>query len=202
MMVLPPRAIPQLAERIEQAYFRRRPNLYRECVHTQVWSAAAAVLVALHRSDPSLPIDPELFVACQLEGLRKRHPDPWGELVNPAAPLRYRRQVRRIIQSLRKELRAELRLIDRRCQDGTRLEQILAEANPRVSALARFIAAYRRLGPEATADFHDSVRVLHDACPLYRQACEKLLPPHAYPVQEVLETFAPGPTSSPLFSLN
>lgn len=202
MLVLPPRAIPQLAERIEQAYIRRRPYLYREFAPSPVWSAAAAVLVALHRSDPSLPIDPELFVACQLEGPRKRQPDPWAELVHPAASARYRRQIRRIIQSLRKELRSELRLIDRRRRDGVRLEQILGNPNPRLSPLSRYIAAYRYLGSEAATALREPARIQHDACPLYRQACVNLLSARAYPVQEVVATFASAHTSTPLFSLN
>lgn len=203
MLVLPPRAIPQLAERVEQAYLRRRPSLHREYAHSPVWSAAAAALVALHRSDPSLPIDPELFVACQLEGTStKRRADPWGELVHARATVRYRRQIQRMIRSLRGELRAELRLIDQRCRQGVPLERLLTEPNPRISALARFIMAYRCSGEEVLASLRGSVRQQHDACPLFRQVSDSFLPPHVYPVPEHLVALDASQLSAPLFSLN
>lgn len=202
MLVLPPRAIHQLAERVEQAYLRRRPQLHREDTYSRVWSAAAEVLVALNRSDPSLPIDPELYVTSQLRERTSKRPDPWGELVHPEASIRYRRQVRRIILALRKELRSELRWIDRLRRQGIPLDRILSAPTSRTSPLSRFIAAVQYLGPDAAVDLHEAVRRQHDACPLYRQACANLLPDHTYPVHDVLVDFVCGGPSIREFSLN
>ncbi len=54
-----------LADRLEQAYLRRYPDWSPARTSHGVWTAAAAGLSMLHRNVPSVPVDPELFVAVQ-----------------------------------------------------------------------------------------------------------------------------------------
>ncbi len=167
-----------------------------------MWSAAATVLVALHRSDPSLPIDPELYVAAQLGATSLCRPDPWGELVHPSAAERYRDRIHHIIASLRKELRVELRKVRRRVADGANCREALAALGRQLSPLSQYIAAYRAYGPDAAEVFREPARRQHETCPLYRQACATLLPAGAYPVFGELTAMRVGARATHNFSLN
>src|SRR5262245_56119114 len=146
MLLLPPRSIAQLASRIRDAYLRRCPRLDREYAHSNVWSAAARRLVDLHRAEPSLPLDPELYVVAQdRPGLGV---DPWKGLARPAAVRRYRRLVARIVRSRREELRGEVRGAERKLKAGEELASLLASLSPRFSALGRYIVACRAGRPD------------------------------------------------------
>jgi hypothetical protein len=184
MLLLPPRSIPQLAGRIRDAYLRRCPLLDREYAHSTVWSAAAKRLVALHRADSGLPLDPELYVAAQEGpgiGL-----DPWNELARPEAARCYRRLVDRIVRSLRTELRAEVRTAEHKFRSGEPLGELLASHSPRFSALGRYAVAYRAGRPDLAELFIPAARAQHRACPLYRRACRGLIPDDAYPVFDLV----------------
>jgi hypothetical protein len=144
----------------------------------------AGNLVALHRADPTIPLDPELYVASQEVG--HSWSDPWKELAGEAAVLRYRRRVRRIVSRLRKELRDELQRVTSRTRRGTALEALLASPSPKISPLGGFIAARNAGRLDLMEALRPTACAQHRACPLYRQACAGLLPAAAYPVQEVL----------------
>jgi hypothetical protein len=174
--------IEALADRIERAYRLRRPQWHGTCSTPRVWSVAASTLLGAHETDPSLPSDPELFVAAQPEGCP--YPDPWSELTQPGSVRRYRKRVREIVRGLRGELTAEVKLAEDRVSSGQTIGRVLLSKTRRISPLARFIVA-QRAGRQALANRfrHDAVEQ-HRSCPLYRQASRTLLPPGAYPVAE------------------
>src|SRR6266446_5769169 len=88
--------IEPLARRIERAYRLHRPDWNPGCTRPRVWSAAAALLLQLHQTDPAIPLDPELFVASQ--PLPALWVDPWQELAQLAAAQRFHHQVHGIIR--------------------------------------------------------------------------------------------------------
>ncbi len=189
MVVFPPRAIDQMAERIERAYLRRRPPSFRDCPHSGVWGMAAAILAEMHRHDPVIPLDPELFVASQT--IDPESPDPWKELTRPIAKRRYRRRIMTIIRQLRRELHAEVRWAERQLQDGTPLEQVLSSRRRCLSGLGRFIVAFRAERADLAELFREDAQQQHRSCPLFRQACLDLIPVRSYPVLELLPGFEP-----------
>lgn len=178
-MLLSHRAIEQVADRIERAYRRRHPFWRRVGTDAGAWIAAARALLGLHRSDPSIPMDPELFVACQPDAAPMA--DPWHELTRPSALSRYRVRVRQIIRGLRRELDEELRHAERRFERGEPLETILRSRSRQLSPLGRFILAHRAGRTELAESFRAAAVDQHRSCPLYRDACRDLLPPGAYP---------------------
>jgi hypothetical protein len=184
MLVIPPRTVAQMAERIEQAYRRRHPGMRLDEGSSAVWDAAAELLLAAHRADRNVPLDPELYVAVQRVGGRLA--DPWHELTGPRAITRYKSQVARIARRLRRELRGELATLDRWQEAGMSLSQALRRPSGRVSALGRLVAAYRGGQPDLAADFGAAARAQHEACPLYRLAMIGLLPEGDYPVLDLL----------------
>lgn len=196
MLLLPPRSIPQIAGRIRDAYVKRWPRLDREYSRSRVWQAAASRLVALHRSDPELPLDPELYVAAQTLNGAATGLDPWKELARAESSRRYRRLVRKIIRGLHRELLGEIRPAERRIQQGEALVEVLADLSPKFSALARYAVAHRAGRPDLSELFIPAARCQHRACPLYRQAIAGLIPSGAYPVFDlVAEWPALGPAA-------
>jgi hypothetical protein len=193
----------QLAERIEQAYRRRHPHWRLGCPNPRVWSAAALALLHAHQSDPKLPLDPELFVATQ--PLASPLSNPWEDLTQAMAAVRYRHQVHRIIRKLRRELRTEIQWAEDRLRQGATLETILRSRKRFLSPLGRYIIAFRAQRPDLMELFREPAQDQHWACPLYRHACRPLLPCQAYPVEEFLvelEFPARGPLMMSNFSLN
>jgi hypothetical protein len=187
MLVLPPRTIELIAERIERAYRRRHTERYRGGDHAVVWGLVATALIELHRADPGLPLDPELYVAAQRRN--RLWADPWQDLVGDEPARRYSRTVRKIIRQLRCELRDELRYASALRRRHGSLETIVSSQGKHtksISPLGRFIIAHRA----GRADLMDRVRSeacdQHWSCPLYRQACASWLAPGAYPVRDVL----------------
>jgi hypothetical protein len=203
MRVLPPRVTDSLAERIERAYLLRRPQSRRYCAHADVWSMAAATLLEEHRRDPTIPLDPELYVAAQATD--QLRPDPWPELTGAGPGARYSRRVHQIVQQLRSELRGEIRLVDRLLRRGGSIESLASTERPELTPLSRYVVAYRagrtdlmqRLGPSACEQ--------HWNCPLYRHACAGWLPDSAYPVPDIVPGVHPtgqGLPSVPCHNLN
>src|SRR3954447_5371519 len=125
--------IDTLAVRIERAYLLRRSSWHRGSTTSKVWSIAASALVQLHQEDPSIPVDPELYVAVQPVG--RAFDDPWTVLVQPEAARRYRRRFREMIRGLRNELRGEIRSAERRIGLGESLRSVLETPGVRMSAL-------------------------------------------------------------------
>jgi hypothetical protein len=195
--------IGSLADRIEQAYMRRYPDWTPARTSAGVWAAAAAGLSMLHRNVPSVPVDPEMFVAVQP---KRAWADPWADLAQESALRRYRRHVRRIIAQLREEIRDEVRAAERSVRRGSSLATVLSESGGRLSALGRYVLARRaglydlaeRLRPEAERQ--------HRSCPLYQQACRSLLPTDAYPLPRQTGLLPglviPAGVELPCFSMN
>ena len=125
-----------LAERIERAYRRRHSGWFRGCSTERVWSAAAAILVQLHQEDPTLPLDPELYVAVQpIAAPGAAFDDPWVGLTQAAAARRYRKRVREMVRGLLR--RAACR--DSLCRGSDRSRRGDRQG-PRVPAPASFAA--------------------------------------------------------------
>ena len=177
-------AIEVVAERIERAYLRRRPQWRGVGVPARVWADAAATLMELHRGDPAIPLDPELYVAAQPAGAVLA--DPWAELTRPASVRRYVRHVRRIVRTLRRELRDELGRARVRLARGLDPEAVLFGRDRALSPLGRYIAAHRADRPDLAERLRAAARAQHWACPLYRPACHGLIDPGCYPVVELL----------------
>jgi hypothetical protein len=184
MLVLPPGTVLNIAERIERAYGRHRPEASRRLADAPVWGVAAARLVALHQEEPDLPLDPELYVAVQVR--RRPGADPWSDLARPAAAGRYRAHVRRIVRRLRRELREELRAAGRLWRDGRSVEAVAAERRADLSPLGRYLFACRHDRPDLALALRAAAAAQHASCPLYRQACRGLIAEGLYPVHALL----------------
>jgi hypothetical protein len=171
----------ELADRIERAYLRRGPQGGRDGADPKVWSAAATTLLEAHRRDALVPLDPELFVAAQAAGRTLR--DPRVELTGAAAARRYGRRVLAIVTALRRELRAEVRRAEGRIRRGASLAAVVASPSRGLSPLGRLIVAHRAGRPDLAEPLRGPAAAQHRACPLYRAACLRLLPPEAYPTE-------------------
>jgi hypothetical protein len=173
--------IDHLADRIERAYLLRRSGWYRGCSTRRVWSAAALCLWQAKESDPTLPLDSELFVASQ--PLDSPAGDPWTELAQPEAGRRYRRQVRQIVSRLRNELAREVLRAERRMEDPQVSPSALAR-DRRLSPLGCYIAAHRIARLDWACYFAPAAARQHHSCPLYQVAALSLLPADLYPLAE------------------
>ena len=198
--------LPELADRIEQAYARRRPGRHLSVVDPGLWTAAAAALLQTHCDDPErVPLDPELYVAAQSRSTSFN--DPWTELASGDSTRRYLRRIRRIIRGLRDELRTEIRWAESRIRRGDSIRTVLRSNGRRISPLGRFIVACRANRPELAERFASAARAQHRSCPLYRQAGLRLLPESvAYPFDNDptagVEADSSAPHKVPDFSLN
>jgi len=189
-------AVQELADRIERAYLRRRPTWHRGLAHPRVWSAAAETLVELHAVDSWTPVDPELFVASQpIRG----DADPWRELTGAEPARRYGRRVRQVVRLLEVEIRGEVRRGELLLGSDRPVEHVLRSCRPRLSPLARYLVAHRAGRPELAEAWRGRAAQQHRACPLYRQACRRLLPVGAYP-DSPASAWTAGHT--PRFSVN
>jgi hypothetical protein len=174
------KTIDNLAERIERAYRLRRPDWRGVCSTSRIWSVAAMNLLQVHESDPSLPPDPELFVAAQPGDAR--FADPWLELTRPEAARFYRRGVRSIVRRLKRELSAEVEHAESRIGSGEGISRVLRSKSPRLSPLGRYIVALRAGRKVLAKRFVADLVEQHRACPLYRDASLAFIPPEVYPV--------------------
>ncbi len=187
-MLLTPRAIELLADRIERAYLRRHSHLSWSGPDPRIWAVAARALLEEHRKDPSIPLDPELFVAAQ--PFNPPLADPWTVLAPTTAMTHYRRRIRRIVRGLHLELKAEIRQAEGRIRRGEPMETVLRSRSRSLSPLGRFIVAYRAGRIDLAERFRARAQEQHGSCPLYRLACQSLLPGEAYPVVELLPGLA------------
>lgn len=172
--------IDALAERIETAYELRRPGWHGTCSTSRVWSAASARLLEAHESDPSVPLDPELFVASQPIG--PMYPDPWQELTQPVALHCYQGRVAAIVRQLHVELAGEVRRAEGLIKAGQPIVLVLNSRNRRLSPLSRFIVAQRAGRAALASRYRREAVAQHRSCPLYRQASAGLLAADSYPV--------------------
>jgi hypothetical protein len=172
--------IDALAERIERAYRLRKPCWHGGCSTVRVWAVAATKLLQINEDNPSIPLDPELYVAAQPSD--SPISDPWLELTQEDAVRAYRDRVRGIVRALRAELTAEVARAERRIEAGRPVSKVLLTRSRWISPLGRFIVA-RRAGRTALAErFLPEAILQHSCCPLYREASLRLLPPDHYPV--------------------
>lgn len=172
-------SLDQLADRIEQAYRRRHPQWFAIGLTPGVWTAAAARLVEVEEVGSGLPVDPELFVAVQSYKSFRR--DPWGELTQEQAAKVYRAAIRKIVRQLRAELKAELRWSRRHLEMGQSLDQIFGQARSRVSPIAKLVLCQEWDRDDLAEAVRPAAEAQHQACPLYRIACEDLMATSAYP---------------------
>jgi hypothetical protein len=170
-----------LAKRIERAYGLHRHGWNPGCSTPRVWGLAASTLIEAHRADPTLPLDPELYVASQTRV--GSFADPWKELTQPSSVRRYRFRVRRIIRALKDELCGEVQRAERLVGRGTAIEDILLEESRYLSPLGRFIAAQRAGRYDLAKQLFQGAAHQHRSCPLYREASHFLLSPELYPVE-------------------
>lgn len=185
--------IDHLAGRIERSYRRLGARWDAVCSTPRVWATAARMLRQCRADDPAMPVDPELYVAAQ--GIDPDSSDPWTDLASPPAVERYRRQVGSIIGQLRSELVREVRKAERSIRRGRPTCEVLAERNPGLSPLGRYIVARRALRDDLAERWSVEALVQHHGCPLYREACVGLLPADEYPRESNL---AAAPRRSPL----
>ncbi len=182
-MIITPRAVEQVADRIEKAFRRRHPEWRYAGLDPRLWSSAAAILVDAHRRQSWVPIDPELFVASQTPAR-----DPWHDL-------------RRIVKSLRGELLREFRSIDTAVLRGASIDAVLSRPSRRLSPLGRYLAACRYGRPDLAEAFREAAHLQHESCPLYREASAGLIGDHDYPFIPLLP-HAVRASGTGAFSLN
>ncbi len=182
-----------LAERIAEAYVRRRPGVRVEDPCSGVWKTAASILWGIARENGKYPVDPELFVAAQSNS--DGFADPWVELTDPRASECYRRLVRSLIHRLRRDLGREMRRIHRKLDADTLMELTPRWLARRFSPLALYLAAKEHGRDDLAAAFHEEALAQHQACPLYRiAACPTLVDhgiyPHGLAVREEKRSYA------------
>lgn len=198
-VLLTPRAIEQLSDRIERSYLRRHPELRQAGLDPRLWSSAAAILLDIHTREQWVPLDPELFVACQ--PFADGPSDPWHELTRLAAARNYVVRLRKMVRSLRRELRSEIRRAEVAIEKGELAEVVLLGPFKGSSPLGRYLVACRLNLPDLAERFREPARAQHFASPLYRKAAEGLAPGDPYPVLSLLPTTI-RPTGSSSFCLN
>ena len=188
--------IDALAERVELAYRIRRLGWLEACSSPRVWSVAAETLFRAHNNDPTLPLDPELFVASQPS--ESSFPDPWGELTHEESVGRYRERVAEIVRRLHDELAGEVRKAEERIEQGEPIVKILLSRSRRLSPLGRYIAAHRAGRPALANRFRQAAWEQHRSCPLYRRASAGLLSEGVYPIATPRDlATTPPPTQLP-----
>ena len=168
-----------LSARLESAYRRLRPSWDGHCSSSRVWDVAAMKLVDIHHHDPSVPIDPELFVASQPKNAR--FPEPWRELTRDASAVFYVDCVLAITIALHHELAAEVRKAEERIRSGQALSKVLISRSRRLSPLGKYIVAKRAGRDVLSRRFVPGAIKQHLACPLYRPATLGLISPASYP---------------------
>jgi hypothetical protein len=195
--------ITEIADRIEMAYARKTADLISMRSSGGVWEAAATGLLMLAESDPTIPVDAELFVAVQPV---KGWSDPWGDLASQLALMRYHREVKQIIAQLRSEIKAEMTYARKRFLSGISTTKILTDAADRLSPLGRYILAYRAGLFEMAERIRPDAERQHRACPLYQAACKGLIDDSVYPKPRTTDLIPglviPAGVELPAFSMN
>lgn len=184
-VILSSRTVDWVSDRIEKAYSRRFCEAPYVTWDTRVWSVAARALLEQHQKTPWLPVDPELFVASQCRAGTTA--DPWSDLAPPQAIRRYQSRILQIIRKLRAELKHEVRRAERAIARGDTVERLIARSDKRFSPIGKLILAHRAGRADLVETLRIRARHQHDACPLYRSACQSLLPLDCYPVSELVK---------------
>ncbi len=140
------------------------------------------ILWDAYLEDPSIPTDPELFVASQ--PLSGPYVDPWTILAQAEAGRRYRKNVTRIIRRLRRELKQEIRRTEALTSQGRSLSALIRLHDARFSPLGLYITAHRAERPDLAELLRFGAIAQHKSCPLYRAASLALLPAKFYPMVE------------------
>ncbi|WP_435007903.1 hypothetical protein P12x_005167 [Tundrisphaera lichenicola] len=192
-------AIEVLADRIERAYRRRYPNWNSIGLTPGVWESAATRLLEASDFKPTIPIDPELFVAVQ--SVDHSRPDPWSELTQERSLGRYLRALERIVGQLRQELIREVRRAESRLLRGMTLDELVESGAKGISPLALYILTHRAGRHDLSVRLANEAVEQHRSCPLYLQASRSLLPNHAYP-QDFSSLPASGVSGNLAFSVN
>ncbi len=194
-------AIDDLADRIETAYLRKHPQRPWNGPDPRLWELVARSLIEAHRSTPWLPVDPELFVACQPASSSPS--DPWAHLATEDATQRYLTRVKRMVRRLRREIRGEVELAEEKLKLGISPEEVLRMKSRAISPLGRFLVAMRANRPDLAERFRVDAEEQHAACPLYRVACRRLISEESYPVVDLVPgitmTHRPGPAPTGVF---
>jgi hypothetical protein len=175
--------IVQIGERIERAYYLRRPRAQWTGSTSGLWSVAATRLIQSHRDDPTIPVDPELYVAAQ--PIDPRRTNPWYDLSQEISAQRYCRHVRKVVRGLRAELHLEIRLAERKIRRGADLELVVSLQSRALSPLGSYIVALRAGRDEVAERIQPSAEDQHWSCPLYWQASRPWLSSDAYPVKDL-----------------
>ncbi len=173
--------IEQIGGRIERAYYLRRSGPQWTGSTVGLWSVAATRLIQSHWDDPTIPVDPELYVAAQ--PMDARRTSPWFDLSQEISARRYCRYVRKIVRGLRAELLLEIRLAERRIRRGVCLDEVVSPQSRSLSPLGCYIVAHRAGLDELAEHFQSSAEIQHKSCPLYRPASLPWLSLNAYPVK-------------------
>lgn len=184
--------IDRLAERIEWVYRLRRPDWRGQATSRRLWAVAAASLCQAHEADPSVPIDPELFVASQ--PVLSVPCDPWLEITGHEAADRYASRVRSIIRSLRHEIRQELRRVESAIEKGGDPSDVILMNARRISPMGCYLAAHRAGLPKLARRFEADAAAQHESCPLYLEACRRLIGQADYPCGQEALGATEGPT--------
>ena len=197
-MIRTSRELGKIVQRLETAFQVRYPQFTRVAIDSRLWEILVVDLLEAHRKSRWLPIDPELFIACQTA--RENLLDPWSQLSPTVAIRAYCVQVRKIIRSLRAELRKELRTLARADRSGT-LSKIYEHESRSVSSLAKHLYAIR----EELVGYAEKYRLpayrQHLGCPLYAEAAKPLLPGSVYPFLPVVPHVASTPRSGLLVAV-
>ena len=178
-MIASQRSLSSLADRIERAYKRRHPNWLATGLTLGVWKVAATRLYEVAGNHESLPADPELFVAAQSFNSFRR--DPWTELAQEEAVKTYRVAIRRIIRQLKKELTLEICWSTRYLESTGSIDDLMSLPKAKISPIIKSMLCQQHGRPDLTAIYQPAAEAQHLACPLYRLACEHLVPAHCYP---------------------
>lgn len=193
-MLASQKELDRLAKRIQLAYRLRGASWTEGRSTSRVWSAAALVLWRAHLNDGRVPLDPELFVAAQ--PMESAVVDPWTDLASEEAGAAYTRQVLRIIQMLRAELKRELQLAGKLVKTGRSPSDVLLAPNPRLSPLGRYLFARRTGRDDLARRLETEALAQHRVCPLYRPASLAFVAADEYPVDSAPTRIAPTPASS------
>jgi hypothetical protein len=178
-----------LAGRIEEAYALRRPRWWRGCSTARVWFAAADCLWDAHQSDPErVPLDPELYVSSQ--PISTPLADPWSELAQPEAGIRYRVKVREVIRLLTAELKREIRRAERSIREGEGIRSVLSPNNPRLSPIGGYAVARRARRSDLAEALQPAAISQQRSCPLYKTACLAFIPAE-YALADTVEVDRP-----------
>lgn len=173
----------EIAIRLESAFSKFHPvSRVRSEISPDYWIRSAVALLAANRSEPMIPIDPELYVASQFENGERAIPEEVEDAVS-----RYKSSVLRTICKLRQELSEELKWLTSASRRGHSVERLIRTHSRRITPLSLYIHA-QRMNREDLADrLIGQVLEQHEHCPLYRAASSQWLEDNRYPAFASLE---------------